>query len=87
MGIKIKYSTVSNLRGNSIIERVYKTINEIMRLYHHDKLKRDLTMMIFLRLNIPPNRNIGVTLFLLFRKFNSGTYNEVWNYEEVLIKQ
>ncbi|KAG0436573.1 Gag-Pro-Pol polyprotein, partial [Dictyocoela muelleri] len=33
MGIVVKHSTILNPTGNSISERVNKTINEIMRMY------------------------------------------------------
>ena len=82
--IKIKYATVNNPQGNASVERIHRSINEIMRIFHKEKRMKELEKLIYLRLNVMMNRNTGEAPFTLFHKRKFGNENFIREYDLVL---
>ncbi|KRH93461.1 putative transposase, partial [Pseudoloma neurophilia] len=55
-GIKLRLTTPNNPCGNSKVERIHRTINEIMRIYKANTKRKTILKLIYRRLNLIPNR-------------------------------
>lgn len=84
MKIEICYSTINNPQGNSLVERIHRTINEILRIHKSGKSRKEIEKIIFRRLNLPVHRTIGTSPFTLFKKRFFGSNAELPDYESVL---
>ncbi|KRH94270.1 pol polyprotein, partial [Pseudoloma neurophilia] len=65
--IKLRFTTPNNPCGNSKVERIHRTINEIMRIYKNNTNRKTIKNLIFRRLNLLPNRAIEAIPYTLFK--------------------
>lgn len=78
MKIEICYSTINNPQGNSLVERIHRTINEILRIHKSGKSRKEIERIIFRRLNLPVHRSIGYRHLLYSR---NGSSDLMLNYQ------
>ncbi len=67
--VESKYATAFNPTGNSISERINQTINDLMKIYKGESLKKTI-QMINTRLNFTHHRIIGCSPIEIYQGFH-----------------
>ncbi|KAG0442647.1 hypothetical protein DMUE_0115 [Dictyocoela muelleri] len=84
MGIVVKHSIILNPTGNSISERVNKTINEIMRMYAFKLKTHEIEEIIENRLNLICHSTLNVSPFELFLGYKPFTYEPISSIRDLI---
>lgn len=61
--IKTRYTTPNNPTGNGMVERIHRTINEVMRIFKCGSSKYEIEKIIITRLNTIPHSTTKIALF------------------------
>ncbi|KAG0439395.1 hypothetical protein DMUE_2455, partial [Dictyocoela muelleri] len=84
IGIRLKTSTIFNPTGNSISERINKTINEIMRMYSFNLKAHSIQNMIENRLNLITHSTLKVSLLEIFIGKSPFTNKKIPSLKELI---